>query len=262
MNSVDTKWGNGSDGVVNACGGGEIGVVAPQHSTKPSRVPAKTLRPGRKSKLDEAIRNAKPAKRAVLLAPLITATADKPPVPATPSYVSAASSESVAAAETRRKALDLRIQGKSLFDIGKELGIPTQERVARLIDDALTALVRVSSHQAAELRQMELERLDKLLDKIWNKVDTRPQWADAAMKLLERRHKIQGLDITRHEISGPNGNPIQVTVQQFDMSKFSDEELKTWEELMKKGATLPSRSKDVIEGEIIPTPTPTVGVGV
>lgn len=72
-----------------------------------------------------------------------------------------------------------------------------------------------------QLRQIELDRLDRLQSKLDPRVKRgEPQAILAALRVCERRAKMTGLDAAiRAEISGPGGIPVQV-------QQLSDDELR------------------------------------
>ena len=59
----------------------------------------------------------------------------------------------------------------------------------------------------------------------------------------ERRHKLLGLDITKHELSGPGGGPVCVTASSLDFSKLSEEQLRQLEDRARRGATVTFRPR-------------------
>ena len=113
-------------------------------------------------------------------------------------------------AERRIQALDLRKGGASFRAIGKQLNI-SYEQARMDVEAVLTALAARSQELAAEHRQLELERLDRLLLAVWSsatKGDTAA--VTAALKISDRRAKLLGLDApVKQELSGRGGSPIQ-----------------------------------------------------
>jgi hypothetical protein len=73
-------------------------------------------------------------------------------------------------AERRRKALQLRLAGATLAQVGQQLGV-SESRACRIVQDALDQTVR---EPADELRKLEVARLDQL-------------WVEVT-KILRRRH--------------------------------------------------------------------------
>ena len=74
-----------------------------------------------------------------------------------------ASKTQKAGREVRKdRALDLRVAGLSLAQIGRELGV-TESSACRYVQDALSDLAKHTEDNAEHLREMELTRLDKLI---------------------------------------------------------------------------------------------------
>ena len=117
------------------------------------------------------------------------------------------------------QALELRLKGRSLREIADELGFHDESSVHRSISGALA---RTAKEPADEVRLLELERLDKLLQRVEEVLEATPtecehcgaasvaahlKAIDTATKLMDRRSKYIGLDApTRSE----------VRVEQFD----------------------------------------------
>lgn len=123
--------------------------------------------------------------------------------------------------ETMRvQALGMRLAGASIRQIKAAVGFRTiracHEAIRKVLDEHVT-------RPTAELRQLEVERLDALLLAVWpsaigkRKTDTEPavppdpQGIDRALKILERRARLLGLDMPQqHEVSGPEGEPLTI----------------------------------------------------
>lgn len=128
-------------------------------------------------------------------------------------------------AEKRQTAVDLRLMGHSLDDIGRAIDLSVA-RVSQLISEALADLAAVNAVSAGELREMELARLDRLLVQHWGKrADIKS--SELILKILERRHKLSGIEVQqrRTELSGPGGGPIPITVNNLDITKLNPEQL-------------------------------------
>lgn len=118
----------------------------------------------------------------------------------------------VALWEKRWQYLDLRKQGLSYYQIAQRFGV-SETAVSHTVKGALAELIEISKEDAEEVRQLELERLDEMLQGIWNRATTGDVAAvDRVVKLMERRAKYSGLDApTRGEITGKDGGPIEIT---------------------------------------------------
>ena len=109
------------------------------------------------------------------------------------------------AAERRNKALDMRSRGYSYTDIAKALGISrsTAHKYVTAELDKLRAETRAS---AAQIRSLELARLDRL----WRRAEEMLADGDAdgakaiaaAIRIMERRARLLGLDEQGAEVSG------------------------------------------------------------
>lgn len=131
--------------------------------------------------------------------------------------------------ERRAKVLEMRLQGHSIGTIAATLGISTHLAAAHLAN-ALDGLV---VDNATQLRQLELERLDRMLTALDDGIGNGdPKAVTAAIRISERRAKLLGLD-----------KPIQVeaTVVTVDLI---DREI---ERLSAKLAGVP----ETIDGEVL-----------
>lgn len=146
--------------------------------------------------------------------------------------------------ERRSKALMLRKRGKSYQDIGKELSISTQ--TAR--KDVLIAIADARGNEEEDtvmVRDLELERLDAMLNAIWPKVLRGDTFCvQQALKIMERRADYLGLDAPkRTEFLG-----AITTLTAESVTKLTDEELakRTHDLLMRltSGQMAPKAEKD------------------
>ncbi|MFB6665942.1 hypothetical protein [Streptomyces parvus] len=129
-------------------------------------------------------------------------------------------------AARRAKLLALRRQGIR-FDDPRIMGLGYASAAAAR-KDLTRALQNHHDEEAAEAkvyRQQENERLDALLEAIWDKATTPSpvfnkereivaeeidlKAVDTVLKLIERRAKLNGLDMPqRTELSGPDGGAV------------------------------------------------------
>jgi predicted transcriptional regulator len=144
-----------------------------------------------------------------------------------------ASTRDLTAAERRQTALDLRIQGHSLKDIADAVGV-SFGRVSDYINDALADISVNTAASAEKIRAFEIERLNRLVLAHWSK---RHQLGAAALivRFLERLHKIQGLEVTKHEVSGLGGGPVTIALGMINISLLTDEEVGWLEKIVMKG---------------------------
>jgi transcriptional regulator with XRE-family HTH domain len=96
------------------------------------------------------------------------------------------------------EAFEMRVKGLSLRDIARELGVSYQT-VSNRIEFANKLIILPG---VVERRAMENERLDRLWEKLQPKVERADTRAiEVAIKLLERRAKLNGLDApTQHDV--------------------------------------------------------------
>ena len=110
-----------------------------------------------------------------------------------------------AIASRRASALDLRKAGGSYREIARQLGVDVHTAHADVMAE-LAALREQTVEQAAELRDLELQRFDEMTAGLWPLVKKgSPPAVTAAVRVSERRSRLLGLDeptATRTEISG------------------------------------------------------------
>jgi hypothetical protein len=94
----------------------------------------------------------------------------------------------------QRQALDLRARGASYQEIGDELGVSAQ-RAFQVVSETLERLTGDEVRSVEVARQLELVRLDCLLQAQWGKAMAgSTDAATACLKIMERRSKYLGLD--------------------------------------------------------------------
>lgn len=104
------------------------------------------------------------------------------------------------AQERQIKALELKLKGYSLDEIGKRLGI-THAGARALIVTALSRWNEGIQQLADRYRLTELERLEKLHEKWWPHALGEGGWgppdvkaAEVVLKIMDRRARLLGLD--------------------------------------------------------------------
>jgi len=133
----------------------------------------------------------------------------------------------VSVEQQRMKALDLRGEGKSYRKIADALGIDVH-RAHTLVIEALDELMVQSTESAEQVKVLELQRLDDLLDRLLMKMALQRRemltangqkvqvpnpdenTVAAILKVMERRAKMLGLDAPQ-EIVGAGGGPVQIS---------------------------------------------------
>jgi hypothetical protein len=97
-------------------------------------------------------------------------------------------------ASRRLKVMRLRQRGWSLRRISEALGVSLQT-VANDLNACLSELIKTTTQETAHYRQLELERLDSLLEGIWGKaVGGSVYHIDRCLMIMERRAKFLNLD--------------------------------------------------------------------
>lgn len=103
-----------------------------------------------------------------------------------------ASPRRIAAAEQRRRALELRKAGATYDQIAQQVGYTNRGSAHRAV---MAALKEITAEPAQEVRQLELERLDAMLLGLWPAARKGNQGAvDRVLRIMERRAKLLGLD--------------------------------------------------------------------
>lgn len=98
----------------------------------------------------------------------------------------------VNAQQRAAKALELRKGGATFDQIAQQLGYAGRGKAFEAIQAALREVTR---EPAEELLELELQRLDALQNGLWPKAsrgDTKS--VDSTLRVMERRHKLLGLD--------------------------------------------------------------------
>jgi hypothetical protein len=96
----------------------------------------------------------------------------------------------IEAVDKQRKAVELRKSGASYERIAEEIGYSSKSGAFKAV---AVALLKTLQEPADGLRRLEVERLDDILEKMWDKRD-KPIYADRILKVMERRAKLLGLD--------------------------------------------------------------------
>jgi hypothetical protein len=112
----------------------------------------------------------------------------------------------------RMRAMELRKKGKSYTKIGEELGI-SRTQAYHDVHYRLNQIIQEESESTEELRQLELDRLDALLDGIWDSAASGNLDAiDTALKIMVRRARYTGIDAAKkvEDVSKPRYTPEQL----------------------------------------------------
>jgi hypothetical protein len=140
---------------------------------------------------------------------------------------SRASPRHIAAADRQRRALELRAKGKTYTEIAGALGFAS----ASGSHAAVVAGLQATLQEPAEgVRVLELERLDRYLEKLERRVGRGEVRAiEAALKVATRRARLLGLD-------APQKSESTVRNQGPDWDNMDEEQLKavlkqSWREM-------------------------------
>jgi len=97
------------------------------------------------------------------------------------------------------KAYELRLQGHSYVEIGDRMKLsPIEAR--NYVRQGLTYIQEELAEKVEEMRTLELERIDSMLEAHWASRHI-PRHADVILKLQERRAKLVGLDVPTTDVS-------------------------------------------------------------
>ena len=111
-------------------------------------------------------------------------------------------------AERRTIALELRKAGGSYREIARQLSVDVHTAHADVAAE-LAALRETTIGRAEELRALELERFDRMVEGLWPQIrGGNPPAVSAAVRVSERRSRLLGLDeptATKTEVSGSLG---------------------------------------------------------
>lgn len=119
-------------------------------------------------------------------------------------------------AERVANAFALRKRGKTYRQIGEMLGY-SHEQARQDIQTMLAGIIAETKESAQEVLALELARLDDLQVNVYIEAQQGDDKAiGAVLKIMERRAKLLGLDVSRS---------LNVTVTADEISKMSDEEL-------------------------------------
>lgn len=107
------------------------------------------------------------------------------------------------------KALDLRRAGAAYRDIASALGISVGQSY-NLVRRGLQRAQKEAAEQGGEVKQMELERLDRMFRGVWvSAMNGTPAAIDRALRIMERRARLLGLDApAKQEHAGVGGSPL------------------------------------------------------
>lgn len=122
------------------------------------------------------------------------------------------SPRSVLALKRRQIAVALRMQGYTYYQIGQKLKV-SHVVAWQYVHDAMIADRKEIAEDGAKIRDMEVGRLDRMLEKLWPRREE-ARVSDTILRLMDRRAKLLGLDL-----------PSTVNVNVTGLEKLTDDEL-------------------------------------
>jgi hypothetical protein len=118
------------------------------------------------------------------------------------------SARRIAAAERRRKALEMRKAGASYEMIAVACGFKHRRRAHQCVTAAVRALTQDLSK---EVRVLELERLDRLMYGLWERArDGELGAIDRVLKIMERRDALCGIAMPAGGDHIPYANGVEL----------------------------------------------------
>jgi hypothetical protein len=101
----------------------------------------------------------------------------------------------------------LRIGGATYSEIGDALGVH-KSRAHKIVMTAMDELGTITREGAAQVKQMELERLNSMQMSLWPQRKN-PRVVDTLLRIQERRARLLGLDApTRTALTDADGGPV------------------------------------------------------
>ncbi len=115
------------------------------------------------------------------------------------------------------QAVNLRLKGLTMEEIGREMGVSAQ-RAWKIVADEFAMMTQKRTEAASQLAQIELARLEEAHKALYAKVQKGDVAAIGAMvKLCERRAKLLGLDVADKN-AAPAGTVV-LSIQEIVVQK-------------------------------------------
>ena len=112
------------------------------------------------------------------------------------------------ALDKQLEALDMRKAGFTYQDIADKVGYKFPSGAQKAVESALKKTLQ---EPADKVRELELARLDDLINSLWI-YRARPQYTDRILRIMERRSKLLGLDAPTKTDVTSDGGPIILKV--------------------------------------------------
>lgn len=119
----------------------------------------------------------------------------------------------------------MRILGKPYREIAAELGISIPGAF-KIVKRVLERTRQEANEVADDVRALELERLDKMLDVALRLIETNDDLhaIDRAVRIMERRARLIGLDMPeQHEFSGSIGLSVSALDEVLKVARAAKE---------------------------------------
>jgi hypothetical protein len=116
----------------------------------------------------------------------------------------------IKAARRGVEAMRLRKRGLSCRAIGEQMGI-SEQRAWKLVCKEFDRLNEKRSEKATDVLRLELSRLDTMFSAVWENAKAGDLKAiAAALKIVERRAALLGLNLIRHEVKVSNEHTVNI----------------------------------------------------
>ncbi len=125
----------------------------------------------------------------------------------------------------KKTALQLRLEGMTYTDIAESMSMSVST-VHGYVKDSISAITK---EDAEALRDVEVARLDALQHAVWDRaLDGELKAVDTALKIIDRRIRLLGLDMPQQVAMGPNDVDLDATVEKL-RTEFLRIEQAAWE---------------------------------
>jgi hypothetical protein len=116
----------------------------------------------------------------------------------------------IKAARRGIEAMKLRERGLTYAEIGEQMGV-SEQRAWKLVSKEFDRLNEKRSEKATDVLRLELSRLDTMFSAVWDNAKAGDLKAiAAALKIVERRAALLGLNLVRHEVKVSNEHIVNV----------------------------------------------------
>jgi hypothetical protein len=127
-------------------------------------------------------------------------------------HIQKAHPRAVRTRQQQQQALELRKGGASYLEIGAALGV-TKQRAYTVVISAMDELGTITREGAAQVKQMELERLNSMHMSLWPQRKN-PRVVDTLLRIQERRARLLGLDApTKTALTDADGGSVQFVLK-------------------------------------------------